>query len=139
MKVVVGNRLLGDEEKVADAGIAADAAVSVVFKTNAVRCSDQNGIISLLGEIDTELLLVVEIPGYEHQISARAFEGCKQLATVTIADSVTRIGTRAFQDCASLAHLTIPNSVTHIGDWAFANCRSLANLDHHSLSDRYWE
>ena len=73
VEIVVGDRLLGNDETVADAGLAADAAMSVVFKTNAVRCCDLNGLISLLDEIDTELLLVVEIPNHETRIANRGF------------------------------------------------------------------
>ena len=123
--IVGGDHLLADDAKVLDAGIAEDTAVSVVFKTNTVTviCSNKDAIASL--GVDSELLLVVEIPDDDTQIDDKAFEGCLTLAKVTIPDSVTHIGRRAFARCRSLVTITIPNSVTHIADFAFARCSSL--------------
>lgn len=41
VEIVAGDRLLTNDEKVAEAGLAADAVVSVLFKTNSVRCSSR--------------------------------------------------------------------------------------------------
>lgn len=58
------------------------------------------------GEIDGKK--VTEIGGY-------AFDGCTELTSITIPDSVTDIGTGAFYNCTSLKSVTIPTSVTSIG------------------------
>ncbi|CAK9117604.1 unnamed protein product [Durusdinium trenchii] len=128
VEIVVGDhQFLANDAKVLDA-VSPDTTVSVVFRSNAVRCSNQDAITSLGGVIDSELLLAVEIPSDETKISDKAFAGCDTLARVTIPDSVTHIGEFAFAECSSLENLTIPDSVTHIGVCAFAECSSLVSL-----------
>ena len=58
-------------------------------------------------------------------IAEYAFYGRKNLASITIPDSVTWIGQEAFEDCTNLTSLTIPDGVISIGDLAFFNCTSL--------------
>ena len=126
--VLEDNQLLANDAKVLEAAITEDTVVSVVFKPNKVICSNKDAIVSLGGIVDSELLLVVEIPDDDTQIHENAFEGCHTLAKVTIPDSVTYIGKGAFAVCRSLVTVTIPNSVTHIGNFAFVNCSSLVNV-----------
>ena len=57
-----------------------------------------------------------------------AFNGCTELTSVTIPDSITRIESRAFYDCASLETIAIPASVTEIYWQAFYNCTSLKEV-----------
>ena len=57
-----------------------------------------------------------------------AFEGCSNLTSVAISNSVTSIGGGAFSGCSSLISITIPNSVTYIGNSAFAGCRALMSI-----------
>ena len=61
-------------------------------------------------------------------IAAYAFDGCKNLKSVTIPDSVTNIGHSAFFGCKSLKSVTIPDSVTSIGSLAFYGCKSLKSI-----------
>jgi len=65
---------------------------------------------------------VTSIPG------GGAFSNCSSLTEVTMGDSVTNIGFAAFYDCSSLSIVTIPGSVSSIGDSAFGNCSSLTSL-----------
>ena len=57
-----------------------------------------------------------------------AFEGCADLTSITIPDSVTSIEYCAFYNCTALTSITIPNSVTSIGDGAFEGCSSLESI-----------
>lgn len=61
-------------------------------------------------------------------IRSCAFDGCSNLTSITIPNSVTNIGGFAFNDCSSLTSITIPNSVTNINDYAFRDCTSLKVL-----------
>ena len=127
--IALGDRLLGNDETVADAvDGAADAVVNVVFKENTVKCLDKYSIPHLSSEVDSELLLVVEIPSAKTAIPVNAFGGCRRLGKLRIPDTVTHIRDYAFQNCSSLASVTISNSVRHIGDGAFWNCSSLTRL-----------
>ena len=48
------------------------------------------------------------------------FEGCKNLASVTLPNTLTEISDNMFYKCAALTGLTIPTSVTKIGEKAFS-------------------
>ena len=58
-------------------------------------------------------------------IPQNAFRACRNLASITIGNSVTSIGERAFSGCSSLTSITIPESVTSIGRNAFLSCSRL--------------
>ena len=72
-------------------------------------------------------------------ICDNAFDGCTDLKTLTISDSVVFIGDFAFNQCHVLDDLTIPCSVLFIGKSAFRNCK-LHNLqiDHGLISIGDW-
>jgi chitodextrinase len=57
-----------------------------------------------------------------------AFENCKALKSVTIADSVKTIGVCAFYGCTNLTDVTMGNGVTTIDNRAFYNCANLQNI-----------
>ncbi len=51
-----------------------------------------------------------------------AFQNMASLTNVTFAsNNVTRIGAQAFQGCSNLATISLPSSVSYIGDRAFKN------------------
>lgn len=62
-------------------------------------------------------------------IDIRSFEGCVNLESVTMPNSLRKIANWVFSDCISLVKINdnnkIPNSVNFIGKGAFHNCRSL--------------
>ena len=61
-------------------------------------------------------------------IGASAFKGCGSLTSITLPESVTEIAAGAFKDCGSLASVTLPESVTEIAAGAFKDCGSLASV-----------
>ena len=95
VEIVVGGRVL-DNDEVVDAGQAADALVTVVFKPNIARCSKKGELASFGSDVDLDHPFVVEIPGHETEISRQAFLACKMLAKLVIPNSVTHIGENAF-------------------------------------------
>ena len=56
-----------------------------------------------------------------------AFNGCANLTTITMPDSITSFGADAFAD-TSITAITIPSAMTVIGDYAFANFSSLTKV-----------
>jgi len=62
------------------------------------------------------------------RIYLEAFNGCSNLHTVTLSNSLIAIENKAFQSCTALTTLTIPNSVTEIMGFAFDSCSSLTYI-----------
>ncbi len=110
-------------------------------------------VVSGIGSFDgTELVIPAEHEGLPVvALAESAFEGCKQLTSVVLPDTVTTLGkcvflscaalshirlsanltaipSQAFEECGALTEITIPNSVTSIGSWAFEDCVSLTSL-----------
>lgn len=63
----------------------------------------------------------LNIPGKNTVIGNNAFENCKELSSVVLADGISRIGEKAFNGCEKLEDIQIPASVTEIGESAFDN------------------
>lgn len=93
-----------------------------------------------------------DIPSGVKMIARSAFNGAKQLSSITIPPSVTRIGGSAFCGCGNLisiklpegvstiesntflfcdnlTEVTIPASVTAIQSWAFGFCKELTKIN----------
>ena len=70
-------------------------------------------------------LASVTIPEGVTSIADSAFYGCSGLTSVTIPDSVTAIERLAFQGCSGLTEIKLPDGVTGIGNYAFYGCSGL--------------
>ena len=70
-------------------------------------------------------------------IGASAFKGCGSLASITLPESVTEIAAGVFKDCGSLASVTLPESVTEIAAGAFDGCSSLATVTYQGTKDQW--
>ena len=70
----------------------------------------------------------VMIPEGVSEIGDRAFQGCKDLVSVTIPKGVMSIGYGAFDGCSGLTSVAISEGVTSIGNRAFSNCGQLEQI-----------
>ena len=62
-------------------------------------------------------------------IGDRAFENCKQLATVTFGQGLETIGSFAFEGSGISGELTFPDSLKRIKAYAFSNCLGITEID----------
>ena len=73
-------------------------------------------------------LASITIPNSVMDIGESAFLNCKGLTSVTIGNSVTSIRSSAFNGCTGLTSITIPNSVASIGGNAFSGCKNVETV-----------
>ena len=73
------------------------------------------------------------IPSSVVIIGMYAFEGCKDLTSVSFPLTVTSIQSGAFVDCHGLTTISIPSSITYIGAYAFASCNNLNSIFSYSI------
>lgn len=59
-------------------------------------------------------------------IAENAFNGCTELISITLPNSLTNISDSAFYGCRGLTSVVIPNNVTNIGYGAFYNIPNIA-------------
>ena len=70
------------------------------------------------------------IPEGIETIAGYAFEGCSQITSITVPESVTTIsGGYSFSGCSSLQSINIPAGVTYIGGATFSGCSSLRYIE----------
>ena len=72
-------------------------------------------------------LTSISIPNSIQRIGIGAFMNC-ELTSVTIPNGVKTIEASAFQYCESMTSVTMADSVTTIGQYAFADCRNLKTI-----------
>lgn len=63
-----------------------------------------------------------------NEIANSAFNGCKNLKTVSIGKNVRVIGNNAFKNCKALTTIKMENNVETIGYSSFMNCKKLKSI-----------
>ena len=99
-----------------------DANVVSVIANEGVEAHYSNDVIipdSVTYEEYTYAVTVIE---------GNAFDGCFELTSVVIPNSVEAIGEQAFQGCTGLKSVTIGSGVTAIGAKAFNYCNALETV-----------
>ena len=74
-------------------------------------------------------LASITIPNTVLKIDKKAFYSCSSLADVTIGACVQDIADESFRYCSSITSIVVPNTVTIIGKNAFANCKTLTSIN----------
>ncbi len=110
----------------------------LMYKVTSLPKDSNHGIVALIGAKDkVNLSGEVQIPanvsymGEEYSVTSidhDAFNGSRNITSVTIPEGVKNIGWNAFYQCQSLTDITIADSVTGIGDAAFLLCTSLKKI-----------
>ena len=70
----------------------------------------------------------VTIPTSVKNISESAFKGCTSMAEIAPREGLVEIGTSAFAGCTALVGVTLPYTVEKIGADAFFGCYALKNV-----------
>ncbi len=98
------------------------------YKSGAYYLSSNKNMYMLLIKADTKATQCTIDSGCKF-IYDTAFQGCHELQSVAIPNSVTQVGEKAFYGCQKLASVTIPGSVTSISAYMFSGCQSLTNVE----------
>lgn len=74
-------------------------------------------------------LIEADIPSYIKRISSYAFEGCKQLNSISFQENslLTSIGEYSFSN-SSITTISFSSEVREIGDYSFYNCTKLKEI-----------
>ncbi|MBR3243515.1 MAG: leucine-rich repeat domain-containing protein [Parasporobacterium sp.] len=67
----------------------------------------------------------VILPDSVFEIGSEAFEGCKELISISLPQKLRTIQYSCFANCGSLKEITIPESVGALNMNVFAGCKSL--------------
>ena len=101
------------------------------FYINDVKYTVVNGHLEVTGYDeaffygDATIISKMNYRGHELnvlKIGDDAFEGCKNLLKVIIADGVEEIGNSCFRDCTNLSYIDMPKGLATIGSHAFFGC-----------------
>ena len=76
---------------------------------------------------NTEIKRVIIKDGVD-KIGSLTFDGCKNLETIEIPDSVNYIGMAAFYHCEKLTKVRIPYGITSIDMWTFLKCTNIQEI-----------
>ena len=74
-------------------------------------------------------LAFISISNRITSIEGRTFYGCTNLQEIVIGDNVNEIKDNAFNGCTNLTSISIPESVVSIGAYAFKECSSLSYIN----------
>lgn len=69
-----------------------------------------------------------KIPNTVTSIEDAAFEGCINLASVTLGNKIASIGNGVFKNCSALVNIEIPKTVKSIESYAFSGCNVLERV-----------
>jgi hypothetical protein len=70
----------------------------------------------------------VVIPEPVARIGAGAFEGCSNLVSIELPETLTEIGGSAFAFCEALEEIVLPEGILHLRENTFLGCQSLLRV-----------
>ena len=76
----------------------------------------------------TSIIIPKSISFNNRQTTARIFDNCDKLTSVSFEKGITSIPYELFMNCTGLKSITIPNTVEEIGSEAFNNCENLESV-----------
>ncbi len=135
--------LQGDPDEVGEA----DESIDVSVETGSGSCGEnltwtmEDGVLTISGSgamtnfgeaqspFDSLDFTSLVVNSGVTTIGTNAFQGCTEMQSVTLPETLISIGDYAFAECIVLAgNLSIPLSVETVGEGAFAGCVSLTSL-----------
>ena len=99
------------------------------MRTTRLTTFEMDHVASIgLSAFSNSVLQTVALRGTYETLAVRAFDGCKDLTSVTLGERVKKLDNYAFIDCSGLEEITLPASCTAIAGSVFCNCTSLKRV-----------
>ena len=99
-----------------------------VFSEDGILYDKQGNLLCYPGGKTAQILEPEDLSEKMKRIENYAFEGNRNLVTVTLPEGLQEVGYMSFRCSRSLETVTIPASVHFIGNYAFADCYALKRV-----------
>lgn len=87
-------------------------------------------IFGYSGFLASEIGTVVALDGPE----GGAFEGCSELVSVELPDTIESFDMSCFEDCSSLTSVTLPRDLVALSNWLLDGCDSLKTIYYQAMN-----
>ena len=87
-------------------------------------------IFGYSGFLASEIGTVVALDGPD----GGAFEGCSELVSVELPDTIESFDMSCFEDCSSLTSVTLPRDLVELGNWLLGGCDSLKTIYYQAMN-----
>ena len=113
--------------------VCGDSYTQTIQLVDFTVTEDNRGVIGYTGKTGENLDIpaVFQNNGVWYRVTAigdRAFDGCENLTSVTIPNTVKGIGKWAFHWCTNLTRITLPNSIKSMALSSLRSCDSLKTI-----------
>ncbi len=113
--------------------VCGDSYTQTIQLVDFTVTEDNRGVIGYTGKTGENLVIpaVFQNNGVWYRVTAigdRAFDGCENLTSVTIPNTVKGIGKWAFHWCTNLTRITLPNSIKSMALSSLRSCDSLKTI-----------
>ena len=126
-------RIVSDEEKTVEvAGYVKDKISKSLVIPGSLSYNNNIYTVKYIGQKafnSCKDLESVQMANTIEIVKEGAFAYCKSLKKIKLSQSLTSIESTGLNNCISLSEVSLPDGLLYIGDFAFSNCESLNHIE----------